>query len=1500
MKSLILFLKSKIPDGARWITIKPHGADEKGQPVLIQDNPDGSARVIGGAGNKLNYLKLKHVRSESEYKADAEKKRSEKTAAKKVQREKDKAAGIYESKKKAHEELRTQEANKESDFVKKVAATLGWDQSKLQFNDADYPDLSDAALNKLRSKFHRDLMGKALAAVDLQRQSLLADAGARMKAGIGEIPMQAKDDATLSVQDLDPIPQNTGGLGFSPQYKERAGDIGEEVAGAKEKKLAEMTEGQRQAAIRRGEGAQLIKKELLNIREPVMPDGGKVLAEAKDAAKLLMAHKELQTFKKKARDKRRDIEKSDVEPKAYLLEYTDDPELADKVAQDMDGELRTIKTRAFLSEFQKMGGDDSLGKYIGVGAYNSINSLALAVGGNAMVDRSVVDVLGVAGGAQVLARRIRADLSAAQADRAAEAMQDFHLNHYMDASADALTRAGELMEAAKETEIGEAANGSDLAVAQELNIRRQRAINDAQKLLGETLGEMETNAALVVAMKGENKGDFQVSLGATSVESAIQQVRAIGLQRGDYTIDRVAGNTFLTVKPEGMTRLAKPINRADIEQVQRNLSIIHGDQDEPDWLPLGLARRPDLVMNVKPGVAPRLAEPFAPASDLKKSLQDYIGGRAADGDSPADIVADIQSADFMRKVGPEKSAAYRKALDAVAPLHSDTGEMQRVESLVDKFDQYADEYVTGKYGTTRSPINKQKFNVDQHSVDALHRALAETPEGTAAYKQIGELHHQDQRALREFFYKNIAKESPESGQMRADLASVESSEPEKESPDMFGEMATNPEWTEWKGHKDALTGKVNSAALTWGKYIEAMRGPEKAYEAVQDLVRSRVNEKFAQTYNTLNPGAPIKTGKATIRNNLNHLDMVDPAAREARSAKDKALLDSLRERNQGKYAAGSVGDKMDEARAQEEAFNQSQMGFFSSEEAPPDVAQTFGADERHTLGHEAERQIAGMMDTVGRHFEPGRPQKIFSPTMSGGKNAPRQRLVKMIEANKRVVAAFGTGAGKTVLMMGAFTHLKEKGKVNRGVFLVPSIVQGEFGGAALKFLEPGKFNWHAKPGANRAERIAAYKDPKTDFVVMTHDAFRDDMIYLAAQQSGVSNADMSAKVNTMTEPERKQWMRELLDHEGINFDYMAVDESQNALNRQGKENSSFANVVDSMSEHTPYYVQASGDPVKNDASEIYDVLHKMDSTRYADRATFMRQYGVDTLASKDALRREMARYVYPQKIDPDTKAERKQDTYELSAGQNLALSELDKHMTDARLARMQGKVDVAAMRAISPGSFEGVPEDQQEATAKDLQGNIGLLRSAAIQRAINTAPDNAGVDRVASTAAERKGKPGVVFAHSLESVRMITERLEKEGHRVVTLTGADSAEQKETKRRKFDPGVGEAEADILVASDAGAVGMNAQRGQWLYQFDTPQTAMRHAQRNGRIYRTGQKNDVELIDGIPNHPEVRKARDRLQRKYGLRDLMTTPLDGLDESGVGYYLRQHHVYDEEKAL
>jgi superfamily II DNA or RNA helicase len=1487
---LVLFLKAaELTGGERWITLHPNGPDEKGTPVLIRPNPDGSAHVIGGAGGSLSYLKLKKVRSESEYQKEAEEKRQKKTAERKEQTKADKAAGIHESKQQAKANVRVQRLTHESDFVKTVAEKLGWDKSVTEFPEAEHAGLSEPAVNKLREKFHRGVLQQAREAVVQVRQHLLKDADARMTAGLSAVPVTATSPDVVSVQDLDPIPTNTAGLGFSTKYTERAekaGQTAEEVDEQKAERQSKMSDRQRESIIKRGKLSEAIGKELEAVRDPV-PDIKSNMGDLSKAMDLLKAEKKLKQVHKKSRDAMAEINDAKAEPKAYVL-AADDEASDDSVKEDLSNDLRTIKTRAFLSEFHSIGGGDSLGKFVGIGAFNSVNALALAVSGDALVDRSVVDVLGIAGAAQVLARRIHADFSAAQANRIAEGMQDFHLNEYMATSQEAMERVAALTDQAKAMEVTDLSTATDIKAAQELNARHAELIHDAQRTIGEALGEMEANAALTLALKRQNDKPFQVSMGKVPFETALTQARAIGLVRGDYQIETTAGNTFLTVTPEGMSRLAKPVNKADIEQVHRNLSIIHGDQDEDDWLPEGFARRPDLVMSVKPGVADRLAQPFAGGDDLGQSLRDYIGGRAADGDNPADILADIQSADFVNKAGPGRAEAYREALDAVAPLHGKDDQMLRAADMAPAFDKYADEFVDRHHKGERSGINRQQFAVDQKAGDALHRALAATPAGISAYKPIGELEQSDQRALRQFFAEHVAKDSPETLALRTDMEEHSKKEPERKVEDMFGDSTDNPDWVDWNNRREEMSSKVNSGSLTWDKYIEAMRSPEKAYESMQDLVRSHVNASFAKTYNTLNPGAPIKTGRAPIRNNLAHLDMIDPEARAKRQEADRQRIDALRERAAGRYASGSVSDKLDAARAQEDAFNQSQMGFFSSEESPATAEKPLGGDERHTLGHIAERQIAGMMGVYGRNFDAKQPTKIFQPSMSGGKNAPRQRLIKMMEANKRVVAAFGTGSGKTAISLGAYSHLQSKGKVKRGLFLVPSIVQGQFGGAALQFLEPGKYNWHIKPGASRDERISAYKDPQYHFAAMTHAAFTADMLHLGAKAEGIPEADMRDRVNAMDARDRCAWMHGLMEREGINFDFLNVDEGQSTLNRQGKANSSLANVVDSVSANTPYYMSASADPVKNDTSEIYDIMSKMDPERYRDRDAFMRRYGADTVGSKDALRREMARYLYPSKIDPDVKVDRQEKRTELSEGQKLSLKELDSHLGAMSLARMEGRVDVDAARSVSPASFEGAPEAEHENIAKGLQKNTGILKSSAIQRVINTHEDNPGADDVVKTAADRQGKPGIVFAHSLAAVKLLSGRLETAGHKVITITGADSAADKERKRSEFQQG-----GSILVASDAAAVGMNAQKGQWAYQYDTPHTAMLHAQRGARIYRTGQKNDVELMDNVPNHPEIHKARDRLTKKYALRELMTTPLDAMDESGIAYYLKQRDI-------
>lgn len=1280
MNKVILAKADQVPDGAHWITVHPNG-NGKGQAVLIQPQSDGSARVIGGAGGSLNYLKLRNVKSKSEYAAEASKKQAESKAKRKGQTEADKAAGTHQAKQLARADIKEKKRAAERSVIESVAKKAGWDDGDLEFRVAEYAHLSESARGKLKEKHHKNLLNRAKEVIRQSRDKLIHDPAARQAAGVGEIPLFSQSDDSLSVEDLDPAKDSKGSLGFNPDYKGRAEKSGltEQAlqAEAQQVKLAGMTDEQKKAAFARGEASALLKQELAGIKEPAAPKADASLLSAQDAVELLKEGKKLALIEKAAREANAEVDKATSEPKAFVIEALD-ADIDAKVAKDIENDLRTAQTKAFLSELHRIAGgtpEETLGGHIGVGAYNSINSLALAVGGEALVDRSVVDVLGIAGAAQVLARRLQSDLTDMELGHVAGGVQDWHLNRYMEASTDALKKARELTDAAKAIEVSpEAKNGADLAVAQELNSRRRSAIGDAQRILGQALGEMEANASLVMALKQGKQDNLQVSLGKVAPEQAIKQVRAIGLLPGDYKLEKVGSDTFLTVSGDGMDRLAKPVSRDDVQQVKRNLSIVRGDQDEDGWLPLGVANRPDLAMSVKPGVVEQ-----------------------AEADSPE--------------------------------------------------------------------LNGQTFHVDQKSVDALHRALAENPEGVTAYKQIGELTNTDQRVLRDHF--------------------------------------------------------TESTGMSWKEFVGQIGNSANAYAAAQDLVRSKISDAFVKAHNKLNPNSPLKAGKGQIRHGIDYQGIT-------------------------------------------------------------------GADpSRVTLGAEAENQLAGMMGIVGQNFKPGQPTKLWNISMSG-KYAPQQRAIKLVSANKRIALAAGAGSGKTNIMLGAHAHLSGLGKVKRSLMLVPSIVQGQFSGEALRLLEAGKFKTHIQPGASQAERIAAYKDPETHIAVMTHQSFRDDMIHLAANHAGVSEQDMTAKIGAMSTAERKQWAADTMAKEGINFDASFVDEAHDTLNRAGKENSSLANVVEAVGHNTPYHVYASGDPVKNDPSEIHSLLQKMDPERYADRNEFMRKYGADTIASKDALKREMARYVFPTSITPDVARSRVTEKVQLSDGQKQALSDLSQHMIKARSARSSGKVDVEAAKAISPSSFAGVPSSEHEKVAEGIQNSLGILKSAAVNKIINTHPDNAKVAHAVELVKQREGKQGVIFARNKDSVEQYRKAMEAIGKKVVTITGSDSAKDKDAKRKLFNPEKGEAQADILIASDAGAVGMNLQSGHYLIQHDIPATAKTHSQRQARIDRIGQKNSIELIDLHGDHPEERKAHERLTKKYALKDMMADPMDGLDDSGVAGYI------------
>lgn len=1485
---------SAIPEGARWITVHPNGDGSKGVPVLVQEERKGSGvwRVVSGAGGSLNYLKIRGVKSEAEYRKDAADRRAARAEERKAVISSEKESGKNADRVAARKALQAQVRAAEQEFVQAVAKAQGWGDDVL---DPKTPgSFTPDAAKKHAADHHRLLLRRAKEAVNLQRQALLHDADMRAAAFESGIPLGGATDAQVSVADLKPArPVVASGVGAD--FKARAEAAGltseqlaQEVAAIKGAMAAQ--DGSTPAPSAEGVGdvptraekAAAIAAEVASLAPPV-PDLAVKVAGARQALDVLQAHKRLALLRSKARAARAELEVPDAEPKAYVLAVS-----AAEEQKGVEDELRTLGVRSFLGAVEKADAG-ALEPHVADGAFAAINGAALNLAGTGALDRSAVDVLGAAAASQVLARRLRLELTPEEFQAAADAAESWHKANSDAKAKTVLAQVAELQAVAAEP-LPEVVGPEELLMAGEAHQRRAQALSDANKALGQALGEFEAGAALVASLRGPLRQSVQVSLGGTGLDMAVKQVRALGLVPGDYDLAREGGTVFLTVKASGMDKLAASVDRDTLRTVARNVAIARGDFDEDGWMPQGFARRPDLALDLKAGVAESFAQPFKPGADLEAALRSYIGARAADGHAPAEILSDVQSAPFFEAVGAARAAEYRAALDAVAPNKVGGKALQRAEELAPLFEGYADAHVES-LGGDRLPLHRQKLAADEVAQEAVHRALAKHPEGVAAYKPVGELSKADARGLRKWFAANVAKESPGGAALRESHEQLLASEPTKHETDLFGEQSVTPEWHAWESARAASAEKVKAAGFGWSDYVTAMGGPERALAAVQDQVRSHVAQAFAEAHNRLRPGKPLALGRTVIRDNLRHLSAVDPEARAEAEQRRAALIDALRERSAGKYAAGSVAGKLDAAAAQQAAFEQAQMGFFSAEpenkEQPP---RPLGADERHTLGHAAEQTLGSLVQAVGPMFKPGQPVKLFHASMSGPSGAVRQRAIKHVMANRRSVLGLGVGTGKTAIGLGAFAQLHGEGKVKRGVFVVPSIVQGQFGAEALRFLEPGRFKWHCEPGASHEERLAAYRDPDTHFHVVTHQGFRDDVLRMAAAQEKSSPEAIASKLAGLTASARQAYVRSVLDVEGINFDYVMADEGHGLLDREGKEDSRLSNVVQAVTDGVPYYVHASGDPVKNDVSEAHSLLSKMDPHRYADRGAFMRKYGGDSQAAKEGLRRELARHVYSAALTPDVKVKRTERRVALSKAQQVEMDSFERWATRVKLAKAEGRTDEQAARAIAPHLFEAAPPELHGELVQQVHDSLPLVRESRVRDIIDNHPESSKADEVLSQAKARKGTPGVVFARSLRAVASLKSRLEAAGHRVVTITGADSSEQKAAKIRAFNPDSGPREADIVLCSDAGAVGANLQSGSWLLQYDTPDTAMTHAQRNGRIHRTGQRNDVELIDVVADHPAEDRARQRLTTKYGLRDLVTSPLETLDDTGLAHFMHQ----------
>ena len=747
----------------------------------------------------------------------------------------------------------------------------------------------------------------------------------------------------------------------------------------------------------------------------------------------------------------------------------------------------------------------------------------------------------------------------------------------------------------------------------------------------------------------------------------------------------------------------------------------------------------------------------------------------------------------------------------------------------------------------------------------------------------------------------------------------------------------------WDSESAAFERQRRKAATPWAQFVEAHGDRARAYEALQDEMRHEALGDFQRHYNAVT-GETLPTGVAQARHHELHRDAIkSPKERAALAEELRQERESMREgkragagavdasgkRIGGQFGAGRVLEERRKAAELEESEGQRQVGMFGAA-PPPGGPSLFGAattgklneiarppraadpkrGERVSLGDRAESEIEALVNgPMGGQFDPKAPGekmgedykagRLFPGASMDGKRATQQRVIKMLDSGPgRVGAWLGTGSGKTPTSIGAFTHLQAQGKVSHGFFLVPSAVEAQFGEEMQAFTEPGRFKWQTgSDSGSAAERLRMMQDDSVHMKVMTHQSFARDLLQVTADHLGVPPQQALERLRGMDVHQRAEVVRSALDGAGIPKGFTYVDEAHMLTTRQGQQETVQSVMIGAMThpDNSSHMLLGTATPHKNDTSEVFAMARLLDPHRYDDPAKFQAAYGDGSVAAPDAIRRELDHLTYTDRIDPPVER-RNTANPKIVDGRKVSSGPIELHpdhraKVDAvneafhrvREARAAGTVDVESMKVLAPKRFEGVPESQHEAIARDLQKHAGIVRETAMRRAINLEPyaTNAKLQGMVETIKHdrEQGKQSLVFTDSLEEAKLVAQALEEQGISVGTYHGGLNSKERTTFRNRYRDG----ELSVGVLTAAGEAGINLQTAKTIHHYDVPMTMKSHAQRTGRAYRQGQTDDVDVHDWSTDTEFEGNAGKRLEAKGRLASVFETPLGPLDEHG-----------------
>ena len=1548
---------SDTPEGSKWITIHPHGKEEKGVPLLIKPQSDGTATVIGGAGGELNQLRLSHLKSPDQLKEQAEERKRKKAEkeSKKSEEQKLKEKEQRQKKKEWHQTQKQENAAQTIDLLE----THGIDHGLTDDHKNALSSPPDEFATPEQIKEHRGLAREAVKTVKKIQQAyehkLVTDHQARSAAKLNTESLGDVGNAVIA--NREHTAYSADGEDVSSVQQLPTGDwivISEDESQPNPtfsswNKAAKYHVGN----VEEHENGQSIQDESFYnpsqwIREPVeedLPEGFTFNSEvAADIAKLSAERKEDDS---KAKNAESIIRNGGVFPPPYSIEQSDITNQS--VLESLESDAKVQENAIINNNFLEVANGIDLKKQMQEGGYSALANFSSDVLKQNTIDRGLSDAIGHSEAAKLIAYQIRQNTSPEEYDRVRQFHAKSHAENSVKLAAEVTEQAQPILREVdsihnRMLEIEQQAQDGYSAQQQleldNLTFQAEQKTEMVNQMIGQTLGQLQAEAALVLALDTKpNQLSFAGTGEITSVADLIPSIwnrksddaeqkslfDAYDLTAQDFTITGDKKGQSININESGMAKLSnKGFSPRDRVAYQRAINIKRGNQDESNWLPAGFSYRPkhtfsdvktdanhfDTSLNLQEGMS---------SDEIGESIRGYIGARVANGDNPLDVRNDLFSVELQNQLVSgvanssdvltrfnNKLSQFDKELFAGKKV----SDKQILNAYQELGNQEAAKQKKARATDDLTALDDQELS-EEISYEAAHRTLAAMPLARSAIKPFADLNGKERRYLREYGITKILGEELE--QSASDRAQEKGSE--SKQIDMFGQTVP----------VSAIAQQNDSPELNqWERFSSLMGGDQKAYEAVRDRLRGEFINRFAGAYSSI-AGKPLATGQVPLQHYDRQLiaSLPDEKKQEvldfiqSRDAGDRA---SIQNREGGKFAVDSeLLDKVANIKG-----DNRQLSLIQS-----DTGRTTELNwQRATLGEKAEQSLDSVLSPVVRNFEQiNYPIKLYPEEDwgTGNRNVVKQRAIKLLEQEGKIGLHFGAGSGKSSLSLGAFTHLHAQGKVKKGIMAVPSSILSQFVGESATFLEPGKYNYSANLGMNQTDRLSAIADPDLDIHFTTRESLANDLLSLVEKHTGVSPDDFTNEDKNSWEG-RRDLMGQALKMEGINPQdmFINIDEGHDITSRRGMESSKRAAALKSLVHNVDYALSSTATPVKNSLDEAWDMANTLKPDRHPDRDQFIANYGLDTPQAEKALQREIAPFTYSYSIPPMTKdkqlvklkdlrpsvapsenqlAQRQRiiqdyqtiaDFYSperASALQTLRQSGEVRSLqgTDFNHAWEDEGVREAVERLAGQG-YQNLPDTEKQNRIGGMVMGGGALKNTSLYRLYHNSDyeDNPKMQHALTTAKEsiQNGKPSVVFSGSEIAARKLMEEAQRQGLRVGFLHGGLDSEKKGEVIQSFSPADPRDRAvDLLVATDAAQTGVNLQSGKSLIHLDIPQTAKAWTQRTARIFRRGQTDpEVTVHTPLLDVPEDKIALARLERKSGISDIFESPTELLDDSGL----------------